>query len=124
MQNQTELSDRCTLDTRLFISSMPLDIETPFGRALSFTGPVRRVASERALDVLIAAPASGGTRTVTKHGIFLGGRKGEIMAIKITPGNTDDRAVLDAMTGELKGKVLADKVMSTDPTCLAKQRSA
>ena len=35
--------------------------------------------------------------------------KGEIMAVKITPGNTDDRAVLDAMTRELKGKVLADK---------------
>ena len=48
--------------------------QTPFGRALSWTGPVRRVESERALDVLIAAPAGGGTRTVTKHGIFLGGR--------------------------------------------------
>ena len=35
--------------------------------------------------------------------------KGEIMAIKITPGNTDDRAVLDDMTRELEGKVLADK---------------
>ena len=31
------------------------------------------------------------------------------MAIKITPGNTDDRAVLDDMTRELEGKVLADK---------------
>ncbi len=35
--------------------------------------------------------------------------KGEIMAVKITPGNTDDRAVLDAMTGGLKGKLFADK---------------
>ena len=35
--------------------------------------------------------------------------KGEIMAIKITPGNTDDRSVLDDMTRELEGKVLADK---------------
>ena len=48
--------------------------QTPFARALSWTGPVRRLESERALDVLIAAPAGGGTRTVTKHGIFLGGR--------------------------------------------------
>lgn len=41
------------------------------------------------------------------HGVI--NHKGEIMAVKITPGNTDDRAVLDAMTRELKGKVLADK---------------
>lgn len=35
--------------------------------------------------------------------------KGEIMAIRITRANTDDRSPLDAMTKELKGKILADK---------------
>ncbi len=35
--------------------------------------------------------------------------KGQIMAVRITPGNTDDRAVLDAMTAGLKGKLFADK---------------
>lgn len=35
--------------------------------------------------------------------------KGEIMAVKITPGNTDDRQPLDAMTAGLEGKLLADK---------------
>ena len=35
--------------------------------------------------------------------------KGEIMAIRITPGNTDDRAPLRAMVAELKGKLVADK---------------
>lgn len=35
--------------------------------------------------------------------------KGEIIALRITPGNTDDRAMLDAMTAGLKGKILADK---------------
>ena len=35
--------------------------------------------------------------------------KGEIVALKITPGNVDDRAVLDAMSKELKGKLFADK---------------
>ncbi len=34
---------------------------------------------------------------------------GEIMSIRITPGNTDDRAVFDDMTAQLKGKMLADK---------------
>ena len=31
------------------------------------------------------------------------------MALKITPGNVDDRAVLDAMSKDLKGKIFADK---------------
>ena len=35
--------------------------------------------------------------------------KGEIIALKITPGNVDDRAVMEAMTKSLKGKLFADK---------------
>lgn len=35
--------------------------------------------------------------------------KGEVMAVKITPGNTDDRKPLEAMTAELEGKMFADK---------------
>ena len=35
--------------------------------------------------------------------------RGELMAIKITPGNTDDRAPLPDMVAGLKGKLLADK---------------
>ena len=35
--------------------------------------------------------------------------KGEIIALKITPGNVDDRAVMEAMTRGLKGKLFADK---------------
>lgn len=35
--------------------------------------------------------------------------KGEIMAVKITPGNTDDRVPLKSMVGGLEGKLLADK---------------
>lgn len=35
--------------------------------------------------------------------------KGELMAIKITPGNTDDRAPLAEMAAGLEGKLLADK---------------
>jgi IS5 family transposase len=34
--------------------------------------------------------------------------KGQIMALKITPGNMDDRAVMEAMTKGLKGKLFAD----------------
>ena len=35
--------------------------------------------------------------------------RGELMGIKITPGNTDDRAPLPDMVAGLKGKLLADK---------------
>ena len=35
--------------------------------------------------------------------------KGEIMAIKITPGNADDRSPLEGMVAGLEGKLLADK---------------
>jgi hypothetical protein len=35
--------------------------------------------------------------------------KGEIMAIKVTSGNTDDRSVLDEITKHLQGKVFGDK---------------
>ena len=35
--------------------------------------------------------------------------KGELMAIKITPGNTDDRTPLENLVAGLEGKLLADK---------------
>ena len=35
--------------------------------------------------------------------------KGEIMALKITPGNVDDRTILEEMTKNLEGKLYADK---------------
>lgn len=35
--------------------------------------------------------------------------KGSIMAVKITPGNVDERTVLDEMTRHLKGSLYADK---------------
>ena len=46
--------------------------------------------------------------------------KGEIMAIKITPGNTDDRAVLDDMTRELEARCWPTRAISprnSSPNC-------
>ena len=40
---------------------------------------------------------------------FVINHKGQIMAVKITPGNTADSTVLDAMTRHLAGKLYADK---------------
>ncbi len=49
--------------------------------------------------------------------------KGELMAVKITRGNRDDRGPLKSMTKGLKGKILADKgYISKDLfNCLCKQ---
>lgn len=56
------------------------------------------------------------TRGKTTMGWFYGlklhmviNHKGSIMAVKITPGNVDERTVLDAMTQHLKGNLFADK---------------
>ena len=40
---------------------------------------------------------------------FVINHKGQIVALKITPGNTADNAVLDEMTKHLAGKLYADK---------------
>ena len=59
-------------------------------------------------------PEPGPARTAAGwfHGFKLHvviNHNGEVMAVRITPGNTDDRSVLDAMTAGLQGRVLADK---------------
>jgi hypothetical protein len=56
--------------------------------------------------------ARGKTTTGWFYGLKLHlvmNHKGEIIAIKITPGNTDDRAPLGALAAGLTGKLLADK---------------
>lgn len=49
-----------------------LDGKTPFARAASWAGEVRRIKDERALDILLARPA-GGPRTLQKKGIKIDG---------------------------------------------------
>ena len=49
-----------------------LDGLSPFERVNSWTGELRRIVDERALDALLAAPADDGWRTVRKGGIRLG----------------------------------------------------
>ena len=44
---------------------------SPFAKAASWSGAIRRISDERALDVLLARPAGGGTRTLQKKGIAL-----------------------------------------------------
>lgn len=69
----------------------------------------KRIHRHRTFDKLAA-------RGKTSMGWFYGfklhviiNHNGEIVALKITAGNTDDRAVLDDLTKNLKGKLCADK---------------
>ncbi len=51
-----------------------LDGQSPFERSTAWTGPVRRIHDERALDALLAPPASGkGRRVVGKKGLRVDG---------------------------------------------------
>ena len=50
-----------------------LDGLSPFDRATSWTGQIRRVRDARALDALLAEPAGGGGRTVGKKGLRVDG---------------------------------------------------
>ena len=69
----------------------------------------RRIHRHKVFDGLAA-------RGKTSMGWFFGlklhvviNHKGQIMALKITPGNTADSTVLDQMTRHLAGKLYADK---------------
>jgi len=69
----------------------------------------RRISRHRVFDGLAG-------RGKTSMGWFFGlklhvviNHKGEIMAVKITPGNIADSTVLDEITQHLSGKVCADK---------------
>ena len=72
---------------------------SPFERFHSWTGPIKRIGDERALDALLAAPVGGGSRTVGKGGIRLdnvdyiagplGGIVGERVIVRRDPADLD-----------------------------------
>lgn len=46
---------------------------SPFAKAASWTGEIKRISNERSLDILLARPAGNGQRTLQKKGIQLDG---------------------------------------------------
>lgn len=75
---------------------------SPFAKAASWTGEVRRIENERALDILLARPTEGGTRTLQKKGIKIDGAwfiAGEL-------GRVEMGSVLDIYETEDLGRVI------------------
>ena len=69
----------------------------------------RRIDRHKVFDGLAAR---GKTSMGWFHGLklhFVINHKGQIMGLRITPGNTADSTALDAITRQLMGKVYADK---------------
>ncbi|MEX3614462.1 MAG: DDE-type integrase/transposase/recombinase [Burkholderia gladioli] len=68
---------------------------SPYQRVADYTGSVRRITDERALDVLLASPAGKGRYTVTKKGLRIDGAQyidpelallvGQDVAVRLTP---------------------------------------
>lgn len=50
-----------------------LEGETPFQRAASYRGEIRRIHNERALDILLSPPVDGKTRSLGKKGLEIHG---------------------------------------------------
>lgn len=70
--------------------------KSPFQKAAEYTGEIRRISDERALDVLLAAPAGKGSYVITKKGLrfdgaqFLAAELGLHVGQRVTVKQTED----------------------------------
>jgi transposase InsO family protein len=110
-----------------------LDGMSPFARAASYAGPIRRIEDDRALDMLLM-PVAGkdGRRVVTKTGIridgacYLGGflNVGDEVHVRMDPADLGRAYVysLDGVT--FLGEVLCPELAGIDPAeAIAKVRA-
>jgi transposase InsO family protein len=110
-----------------------LDGASPFARAASYAGPIRRVEDDRALDMLLM-PVAGkdGRRIVTKSGIridgayYLGGflDVGDEVMVRMDPADLG-RAYVYSLDGiSYLGEVLCPELAGIDPAAaVAKVRA-
>ncbi|WP_186465393.1 Mu transposase C-terminal domain-containing protein [Nitrospirillum viridazoti] len=111
-----------------------LNDRTPWEVAAAWTGPVQRIADERALDVLLAPAADGnGARTVTKKGIRLdntyfnaaelGGLEGQDVTVLLDDADIGEVFVFD-LDGNFVAKAVAPERTGISRTELAVARKA
>lgn len=68
---------------------------SPFARAASYRGEVRRIQDERALDVLLAQPAGKGSYVITKKGLRVQGAQFIALELGLLVGKTVDVRLSD-----------------------------
>lgn len=61
---------------------------SPFAKTAAYTGTIRKVSNERALDVLLAAPAGKGSYVITKKGLRFEGAQFLAMELGLYVGRT------------------------------------
>lgn len=98
--------------------------QSPFAVAAMAAGGVRRIADERALDMLLA-PVAGkdGLRTVTKRGIrvdgayYIGGflDVGETVLVRMDPADMGRAYVFAADGARFLGVAIAPEILGVDP---------
>lgn len=105
-----------------------LDGASPFARAASYAGPIRRIEDDRALDMLLM-PVAGkdGRRVVTKTGIridgacYLGGflDVGDEVHVRMDPADLGRAFVYDLDGVNYLGEVLCPELAGIDPAAAA-----
>jgi len=97
---------------------------SPFAKAASFTGAVRKINDERALDILLAPVVGGnGIRTVTKTGIRLNGEAyyigtvqvGRQVFCRLDPADLGRLYVFDADGEQFLGMAECPALLGLDP---------
>jgi transposase InsO family protein len=129
-----DLCDRWCEDRYAHKAHGGLNGKTPFQVAAEYTGRLRRIEDERALDVLLAAPAEGdGWRTVRKKGLqvaggwyddpALGGYEGHRVRVLLDEADASHVYVFDA-EGAFIAKAFAPEHAGLSQSELAAQRRA
>ncbi|AGH57973.1 integrase [Rhodovulum phage RS1] len=106
---------------------------SPFAKAASWTGEIRRLSQPRALDMLLApVPGKDGVRRVTKQGLKIDGEyyqtsaawPGEDVLVRMDPADLG-RALVFALDGEsYLGEAICPHLAGEDPVAIAMQVKA
>lgn len=107
--------------------------QTPFARAASWTGPVRRIDNIRALDLLLSPAADGdGWRTVTKRGVRLDGTHflapellaGARVFVRLDPDDMGRIYCFDGEAGAFVAEAIAPERLGIDPAAAVAEARA
>ncbi|CAM5764612.1 DNA-binding protein [Bosea minatitlanensis] len=105
---------------------------TPFGRAASSRQPIRTVDADALAMLLMQAPDAEGIRTVTKHGVRVGGfhylapglLPGERVFVRLDPADKGTVWLFDEAGDQLLGRGTNAELAGVDPVALQAETRA